>query len=66
MSKPSSKPNKPESVGVDEMTRILVEVGTGKEPATPDTPEMARLRKAFTASYAKAKREGMAIQIPSE
>jgi len=53
-------------VTVDEMNRIMVEVGTGKEPAKPDTPDMARLRREFAAAHEKARTGGKAIQIPNE
>jgi hypothetical protein len=61
-----AKPSKSEHVPVDEMQRILVEVGTGKKLAKPDAPEMAALRKEFEADFAKARANGTEIQIPSE
>lgn len=53
-------------VPVDELNRILVEVGTGKKPAKPDTPEMAKVRKAFEADFEKARTGGYEIEVPNE
>lgn len=54
------------ALGTDELNRILVEVLTGKEPAAPDTPEMAEARASFQYDVEKARAAGHQIQIPNE
>ena len=54
------------TLDMDELNRISVEVGTGKKPAKPDTPEMARVRAALKVDYEKAEKGGYQIQIPGE
>ncbi len=54
------------SLPVDEMNRIVVEVGTGKKPAKPDTPEMAKFRESMQREFEQARANGKEIQIPSE
>jgi len=48
------------------MNRILVEVLTGKEPATPDDDEQAKFRAEMRVEADKAKAGGYTIQIPGE
>lgn len=58
----------PQGAGLDysDISRIMVEVGCGKQPATPDTPAMAELRKQLVAEFQQAAAAGKQIVIPGE
>lgn len=50
----------------DDVERILVEITTGKEPATPDTPELADLRARLQRECDEITARGDVVDIPHE
>ncbi len=52
-------------ISSDAMDRIEREVYLGLPP-TPDTPEEAAFRERAKAAFEKAKKEGVALHVPSE
>jgi hypothetical protein len=50
----------------DEMTRILVEVTTGKPPAKPDTVEFAVMRKKLKREVDEIRAKGGTVLVPHE
>jgi len=50
----------------DQLEHMLVEIATGKEPVTPDTPEMEAMRAKLTQECAEITAKGGEIVIPHE
>lgn len=50
----------------DVVTRILVEVATGKTPARPDTLEEAAMRSQLTMECEEIVARGGEVEIPHE
>ena len=50
----------------DDVTRILVEVATGKKPAVPDTIEQAVMRIKLRRECDAIKKAGYDVDIPHE
>lgn len=50
----------------DVVTRILVEVATGKTPARPDTPEEAAMRVQLQKECEEIVARGGVVDIPHE
>jgi len=47
----------------EDISRILVEIETGKTPAVPDTPELAALRAQLTSEVEEIHAQGMAVEV---
>ena len=50
----------------DDVERLLVEIVTGKEPAFPDTSELAALRAELKRDCEKIAARGGTVDIPHE
>lgn len=50
----------------DIITRMLVEIATGKEPARKDTPEEAKVRRQLKIECDAIAASGGFIDVPSE
>jgi hypothetical protein len=50
----------------DDVTRVLVEVETGKPPAVPDTPELLMLRAKLTGECVDIRAKGGWVDVPHE
>jgi len=57
---------KREAMTTDQLEHMLVEIATGKEPVTPDTPEMEAMRAKLTQECAEITAKGGEIVIPHE
>lgn len=50
----------------DDISRMLVEITTGKEPAIPDTPEFAAMRAQLQKECDEIRAKGFEVEIPFE
>ena len=50
----------------DDVTRILVEVATGREPATPDDDEQAAMRAQLKIECDEIVAKGGVVDVPHE
>ena len=53
-------------ISSDDVERIVVEVTTGKSPATADTPEQAEFRQKIESEVAEIIAKGGIVDIPHE
>lgn len=53
-------------IDTDDLSRILVEIETGKPPAIPDTPRLMRLRAQLTLEINEIKAKGGTVDVPHE